>query len=188
MAQIVKTGQTINAQVLRDETALKANTKNRVYNLFKDLIDSAVFYDQIVQVTGNSTTHIISQAAISSLLSNSKKTIGFACSDEISPLFSGSSKITFRMPHAMTLTNVRASLVTAQTSGVTLTVDINKNNTSILSTKLTIDNNEKTSTTAAIPAVISTPLLEDDVEITVDIDQISLSTTAKGLKIWLIGY
>ena len=102
-------------------------------------------------------------------------------------LFSESAKVTFRMPYAMTLTAVRASLSTAQASGSIFTVDINEGGTTILSTKLTIDNTEKTSTTAATAAVISDSALADDAEITIDIDQIG-NGSAKGLKVTLIGY
>lgn len=109
-----------------------------------------------------------------------------AVSDETTALTTGTAKITFRMPYAMTLTSVRASLTTAQTSGNIFTVDINEGGTSVLSTKLTIDNTEKTSTTAATPAVISDSSLADDAEITIDIDQVG-DGTAKGLKITLIG-
>ena len=109
-----------------------------------------------------------------------------AASDESTALAAGTSKITFRMPHAMTLTAVRASLSTAQSSGSIFTVDINEGGATILSTKITIDNTEKTSTTAATPAVISDAALADDAEITVDIDQIG-DGTAKGLKVYLIG-
>ena len=114
----------------------------------------------------------------------SKVEIGAAASDEITPLTTGTAKVTFRLPHAMTLTAVRASLTTASSSG-TPTVDINQNGTTILSTKLTIDANEKTSTTASVPAVISNSSLSDDAEISVDID--AAGTGATGLKIWLIG-
>lgn len=109
-----------------------------------------------------------------------------AASDELSALTTGAAKVTFRMPCAFTVTEVRASLKTAQTSGSVLTVDINEGGTSILSTKLTIDNGEKTSKTAATPAVISDADLADDAEMTVDIDQIG-DGTALGLKIVLIG-
>jgi hypothetical protein len=112
--------------------------------------------------------------------------IQLAASDETTALTAGTAKMTFRMPHAMTLTAVRASLTTAQASGSIFTVDINESGTSILSTKLTIDNTEKTSTTAATPAVISDTALADDAEITIDIDQIG-DGTATGLKITLIG-
>jgi hypothetical protein len=112
--------------------------------------------------------------------------IQLAASDETTALTTGTAKVTFRMPFAMTLTAVRASLTTAQASGSIFTVDINESGTSILSTKLTIDNTEKTSTTAATPAVISDTALADDAEITIDIDQIG-NGTATGLKITLIG-
>jgi hypothetical protein len=112
--------------------------------------------------------------------------IQLAASDETTPLTTGTAKITFRMPYAMTLSAVRASLTTAQSAGSIFTVDINESGTSILSTKLTIDNTEKTSTTAATPAVISDTALADDAEITIDIDQVGTSG-ATGLKVTLIG-
>lgn len=109
-----------------------------------------------------------------------------AASDETTPLTIGIDKLTFRMPYALTITAVRASLTAAQTAGATFTVDINQNGTSILLTKLTIDNNEKTSTTAAVQPVILTTALTDDAEITIDIDQVG-NGIARGLKIYLIG-
>jgi hypothetical protein len=106
-------------------------------------------------------------------------------SDETSAITVGTAKVTFRMPCALTLTEVRASLTTAQSSGSVFTVDINQDASSILSTKLTIDNGERTSVTAATAAVISNTSLTDDSEITVDVDQ--CGATASGLKITLIG-
>lgn len=109
-----------------------------------------------------------------------------ACSDEALPLTAGAQKLTFRMPYAMELSEVRASLKVAQSSGSAFTVDINQNGATVLSTKLTIDNGERTSTTAAVPSVIATSAITDDAEMTVDIDQIG-NGTAIGLKIMLIG-
>lgn len=114
-----------------------------------------------------------------------KISICIAASDETTVLVTGTGKVTFRMPHAMTLTAVRASLTTAAATG-TFTVDINESGTTILSTKLTIDATEKTSTTAAAAAVISDAALADDAEITVDIDD-AASGDATGLKVYLIG-
>lgn len=114
------------------------------------------------------------------------KIVQVAASDEITSLTTGTAKITFRVPQAMTLTAVRASLTVSQYSGNILTVDINNNGSSILSTKITIDNMEETSTTAVTPPVISSTSLGDDSEITIDIDQIG-DGTAKGLKVTLIG-
>lgn len=115
-----------------------------------------------------------------------KTVIAIAASDETTALTTGTAKVTFRMPHAMTLTDIRASLSTAQASGSIFTVDVNEGGTTIISTKITIDNTEKTSTTATTPPVISDSALADDAEITIDIDQVG-DGTAKGLKVYLIG-
>jgi hypothetical protein len=112
--------------------------------------------------------------------------IGVACSDETTDLATGTGVVTFRMPHAMTLTGVRAGVTTAPT-GSTIIVDINEGGTSVLSTKLSIDASEKTSTTAATAAVISDSALADDAEITIDIDQVGSTVAGAGLKVWLIG-
>lgn len=111
---------------------------------------------------------------------------GGAASDQTTALTTGTNKLVFRLPTGMTLTSVRANLLTAQASGSTFTVDVNENGTSVLSTKITIDNTEKTSTTAATPPVISDSSLADDSEIEIDIDQVG-DGTAIGLKVWLIG-
>jgi len=110
----------------------------------------------------------------------------FAVGDEDSDLTTGTGKLTFRIPYAFTLSEVRASVKTAPTGSV-LTVDINKNGTTILSTKITIDAGEKTSVTAATPPVISVPDLADDDEITVDIDGIGSTVAGTGLKLVMIG-
>lgn len=107
--------------------------------------------------------------------------------DETTALTTGTAKKTFRMPFAFTLTDVRASVTTAPTDAA-LQVDINETGVSILSTVLSIDSTEKTSTTAATPAVISDSALADDAEITIDIDQIGSTVAGAGLKVTLIGY
>jgi hypothetical protein len=106
-----------------------------------------------------------------------------ALSDETTSITTGTAKVTFRAPHAMTLYQIpRASLATASTSGIP-EIDINKNGTTIFGTRLTIDANEKTSVTAATPAVLSTTTFADDDEISMDIDV--AGTGAKGLKVTL---
>lgn len=115
------------------------------------------------------------------------ESITIALSDLTTAITVGTGKETIRMPYAFTVTAVRAYLATAQTSGNIFTVDINEGGVSILSTKLTIDNAEKTSVTAATAAVISDANLADDAEITFDVDQVG-DGTAKGLKVVLIGY
>ncbi len=110
--------------------------------------------------------------------------IGVALSDETTALTTGTAKLTIRAPFAFTLTGVRATLKTSSSSGIP-TVDINEGGTTVLSTKLTIDQGELTSTTAATAAVISDSAIADDAEITFDIDV--AGTGAAGLKVWLLG-
>ena len=111
-----------------------------------------------------------------------------AASDETTALTTGTAKVTFRMPYKFRLTEVRASLTTAGTASSLTRIDINESGTTILSTKITIDLTEKTSTTAATPPVISDVILADDAEITIDIDNISGGATEAGLKVYLIGF
>jgi hypothetical protein len=99
-------------------------------------------------------------------------------------------KTTFRMPFAYTLNTVplgvRASVRVAPV-GSSIIVDIKQNGVSILSTLLTIDAGEKTSTTAAVPAVISTNPLTDDAEMSIEVTQVGSTTPGQGLKVYLIG-
>ena len=110
-----------------------------------------------------------------------------ALSDETTDLTTGTAKASFNMPFAMTLTGVKANCTTAPV-GSTIIVDINEAGSTILSTKLSIDASETTSTSAASAAVISDSALANDALITFDIDQIGSSTAGKGLKVTLYGY
>lgn len=107
-----------------------------------------------------------------------------AVGDETTAITTGTAKVTFRMPFAMTLTSVRASLTTASSSGLP-TINIKENGTTILSTKITIDATELTSQTAVTAPVISDSALADDASITIDIDV--AGTGAAGLKVYMIG-
>lgn len=109
--------------------------------------------------------------------------ISVALSDEYTPLYYGTNKFTMRVPYAMKLVGLpRASLNTASPYGSTI-IDINVNGSSILSTKLSIDTAEKTSVTAATPAVWSSTIIADDAELSFDIDQ--SGSDAVGLKVTL---
>lgn len=109
-----------------------------------------------------------------------------ACSDETTNLTTGTAKVTFRAPFAMTVVGVRANVNTAPV-GSTIIVDINDGGTTIMSTnKLSIDASEKTSVTAATAAGITDSAIADDAEITIDIDQIGSSTAGKGLKVTIL--
>ena len=126
-------------------------------------------------------------SAIQTQIDQQKEVIQVAVSDETTALTTGTAKLTFRMPYAMTLTDVRASVGTAPT-GSTIIVDINDGGTTIMTTnKLSIDATEKTSTTAATAPGITDTALADDAEITIDIDQVGSTIAGAGLKVTLIG-
>lgn len=110
----------------------------------------------------------------------------FAVSDETTDLTTGTSKLTFRMPYAFTITDVRASVNEAPV-GANIEVDVNEGGVSIFSTILSIDAGEKTSVTAATPAVISDANIADDAEISIDIDQVGSTTAGAGLKVTIYG-
>ena len=107
-------------------------------------------------------------------------------SDLGTDLTTGTGKASFRMPFAMTLTGVKATCATAS-AGANIIVDINEGGSTVLSTKLSIDAGELTSTTAASAAVISDSALANDALITFDIDQVGTSTKGRGLKVTLYG-
>jgi len=140
-------------------------------------------------VNGGTTNNIWTPAELAAgLQEHLPESFIVAASDETTALTVGTDKATFRMPYAFTLTAVRASLTTAGTTSGLTTIDIHENGTTILSTKITIDLTETTSTTAATAPVISDSSLANDAEITIDIDAISGGATEAGLKVTLIGY
>ncbi len=105
----------------------------------------------------------------------------------------GTLKDSYVMPFGLVLDTVLtggcyASLAVAQAVGTPLTVDVNRNGTSVLSTKLTFDNAEKSTTTAATPAVFADggSILYAGDEITIDVDQVG-TALAKGLRVYLVG-
>ena len=146
--------------------------------------------DEIVVVLKGSVYVYLTTQQIANLAAagaNPVVAIPIACGDETTAITTGTAKVTFRMPFAFHLNEVRSSLTTAPT-GATWVVDINESGASILSTKLSIDIGEKTSTTAATPPVISDANLADDAEMTIDFDQVGSTIAGAGPKIYLIGY
>jgi hypothetical protein len=109
-----------------------------------------------------------------------------AASDLTTALTTGTNKAYFRAPYAFTVTEVRASVLTAQSSGSLLTFNIKESGTTILSTKITLDNTETTSVTAATPPVISDTSIADDAIVSIDVDQVG--TGPAGAIILIKGY
>lgn len=129
---------------------------------------------------GDNDTSVATTAFVQTRVTGITNVYEFALGDETTDITTGTAKVTWRAPYALTILSVRSSLSTASSSGLP-TVDINEAGSTILSTKLTIDADEKTSTTAAAAAVLSDTAIADDAEITFDID--TAGTGAKGLKV-----
>ena len=160
--------------------------------------------DILIKADGDFTLDAVSHiqfklngSAAASIESMRRENFTIALSDEVSVLSAGTNKATFLMPYAFTLETVVAYVTTVSTSGA-ITVDINEkpltgaSNTTfntgatILSTKITIDQDENTSTTAATAPVISDTSIAANSLLTFDID--GAGTGAKGLKVTLLGY
>jgi len=145
----------------------------------------------LTNCTGLDSAGIVSGAIDAAHLSAGakKEFIMISLSDEESDLETGTNKAVFQMPYAFTITDIRATVGTAPT-GSTLVVDINKSGSSILTTKLSIDVSENTSTSAATAHVIASgdTTFADGAIVAFDIDQIGSSTAGAGLKVALIGY
>jgi len=113
-----------------------------------------------------------------------------SASDESTALTSGAGKAFIHAPYAATLAtgvSIWAGLSVPQTAGNIFTVDVNEAGVALLSTKITIDNNEETSLTGATPAVVSDFSIAAAAKISVDVDQIGTSG-AKGLKVYMKVY
>lgn len=125
--------------------------------------------------TPGGTTEVLSSKVIREI----------ALSDLTSALVAANNIGYFRVYAPFFVSALRLSLLVASTAGI-VTVDMNKNGVTMLSTKLTIDVNEFDNTTAAVPYVANTALTfaVGDV-VTFDLDVIG--TTAKGLMVYLIG-
>lgn len=143
--------------------------------------------EAVTSVAGRTGAVVLTTADLADYLSAMPVEFQVACSDLATALTTGDRKAVFRMPHAFVMTGVRASLAVTSSSGLP-TVDVNKNGSTVLSTKITIDASELTSVTAATPPVISggSTTFADDDEVSVDLDV--AGTGAKGLIVTLIGH
>lgn len=110
-----------------------------------------------------------------------------ACSDEETALETG-TLTAWRQIGSVVVDEVRASLTAAEPDGQ-LVVDIKKGGVSILSTLIVIDQGATTSVGSSPQPVISTNVLPDNSEMSVELVSTGGSSpiTAAGLKVQLIG-
>lgn len=174
--------------IQRGGSALAANDilASRIFDLHYDGTQFQLEYVSLTAAEERTMIGALATNGSAADLTNKPASIAVSVVNDTTALAAAPAKRTFRMPFAMTLSAVRASLATPQTSGNIVTVDINEAGSSILSTKITVDNGEETSTTAVAAPVISDSGLADDAKMTIDIDQIG-DGTAKGLIVYLIG-
>lgn len=118
---------------------------------------------------------------------NNLKEMVIACSDETTLITTGTAKVTFRAPRAMTLTGIKASLTAAATTG-TVTIDVNVNGSTIMTTnKLNFDATEKTTVTySGTAAALTTTAISADDEFTIDFDSVGTGGTPSGVKVTLL--
>lgn len=109
-------------------------------------------------------------------------------SDMSTAIVAGTNKGYMSLPYAYKLTGVVLTLLTPQATGSIFTVNVKANGTTIFSTKLTVDNTEDTSVTAATPFVFTTPTpsYAAGTKLTVDVDQVG-DGSARGAIVTVLG-
>lgn len=109
-------------------------------------------------------------------------------SDETTELTSGANKLEFEWPDNVTLSQVHCFVKTAAGSSGPITFDINDDAVSIFSTRPTIDTGEKSTRTAAVASVLTTPgalAVAAGSIMTIDLDE--AGDGAKGAKVTFFG-
>lgn len=107
-----------------------------------------------------------------------------AMADLTTNLTAGTTVLYRPAPRAFTLSAVRAYVLSQSFSGQII-VNVKLNGTSIFGTRITIDQDEHSSTTSSAPPVLVTTAIPDDGLLTVDIDAPGIG--ARGLVVTLIG-
>lgn len=106
-------------------------------------------------------------------------TLTLVCSDETTQLVPKNDIITFYMPYALDLVNVKASL--NMTGSTPTLINVKSNNVNIFDTPMAISASSYVSTRYTNAA----RLKEND---RISIDLLSVSTGSAGLKVYLVGY
>lgn len=119
-----------------------------------------------------------------------KQSIVIPLTNFTDPVATGTSQFEFPMPYNFTLSSIKASLKTPQSSGAVFTLDVLHSGSSVFlggGNKLTIDNEEKHSSTATVSADLDTTALLEDAILTFNVEQIG-NGTAIGLSVTLNGF
>lgn len=111
----------------------------------------------------------------------------FALTTPSGDVVSANNIDSFFMYQNFFVTSVYATLKTSPTT-TGIMVDINRNGSSILSTKLTIDQAVRQSVSASIQPVIASGTISVGDEVSFDVVSVDTGNTAGGLKVYLKGY
>lgn len=154
---------------------VKAAATVNLFNVTTDTLDD---------ITAGTTNKQFTETEKTKLASlNKNESFVIAASDETTAITTGTNKLTFRAPYAATLVGAKLSVTTAPT-GAPIIVDVNKNGTSVFSTRPSIAIGAKTSVGGVAP-VISVPEIAADDEFTVDFDQVGSVVSGTGVKVTL---
>ena len=143
----------------------------------------------ITTTEGAVATTIGADKVLLSMIAPAGKTecISMAVSDNTTDLATG-TVFTFYMPYAMTLTDIKASVLTAPT-GAGLIVDVHDAGTTIMTTdKLNIDVTEFHTKDAGTQPALTDTALANNAKIEIIIDQVGSTVAGAGLVVYLIGY
>ena len=117
---------------------------------------------------------------------NPTESLIVAMSDEATALTLG-VKVTMYAPYAMTLSSIKASVLTAPTDA-TLITDVHLNGTSIMTTnKLQIETTEFHTKDATTQPTLTTTAIANNDKLEFEVDQIGSTVAGTGLKVYLIG-
>ena len=156
------------------------------YPVTTTVIDTASFFDIDQFIEG--TDYESQKVPISVMLKTfATAPIQFAATDLTTDFTVSTFDVVIPVPYDFYATEIRANVKTAPTDA-NLIFDVFIDGVSLFSTLLSIDAGELTSTTATTPAVISTPILNNDKIITVSCTQIGATTAGHGLTITINGY
>lgn len=157
--------------------AIDQNTANANFGL-KAPLASPTFTGTPAAPTaavGTNTTQLATTEFV-----NQNRELVVAFSDKTTPITSGTDKENFPAPSTRTILEIWVFLGTVQASGSIFTVDVNVNGSTMLSTKITVDNTESTSLTAVAAAVISNGAWTKGDKISIDVDQVGNGTALAG--------
>jgi hypothetical protein len=184
-------GTPVEADLLAivDDVAGTATTKKATIGNVLAANDARTKTETNTTIDANGTGNVISNIGLAEMEVAGKTEVwAGAMSDETTVLSAATDQLTFVIPYGFEITDVLITLTTAGTGAALVTVDINDDGSTILSTKLTIDASEKTSSTAATAAVLSATTVAAGSIMSFDIDTIDTDNVAAGLKVYITGY